>query len=76
MYRAISSHGNRGDAVQLGDLLAVLGGKGFIVSVEEGGHLKFRGCRHRFPQELKPFDFMLVRNYGQVAHRLDFTTYR
>src|SRR5215471_7424109 len=64
MYRPISSHGDRGDAVKLGDFVAIPGSKGFVVSVEEGGHLKLKGCRHRFLQ-----GFGATQSYARADRR-------
>jgi hypothetical protein len=40
MYRPVVSHGDREDAIKLGDLVAIEDGKGFVVSGEEGGYLE------------------------------------
>src|SRR6516164_7347658 len=64
MYRPISSHGDSGDAVKFGDFVAIPGSKGFVVSVEEGGHLKLKGCRHRFLQ-----GFGATQSYARADRR-------
>jgi hypothetical protein len=64
MYRPISSHGDRGDAVKFGDFVAIPSKKSFIVSVEEGGHLKLKGCRHRFLQV-----FGATQSYARADRR-------
>src|SRR5712675_100675 len=54
MYRPVSSHSDRGDAVKRSDLITIEAGKGFVVLVEEGGNLDFKRFRHRFPPSAIP----------------------
>src|SRR6266567_3637010 len=68
MYRPVSPHGDRGDAVKRSDLITIEGGKGFVVLVEEGGNLDFKRFRHRFPPRVVPFHIIVVHNDGQRCH--------
>jgi hypothetical protein len=52
MYRPVSPHGDRGDAVKGSDLITIEGGKSFVVLLEKGGNLDFKCFRHRFPPRL------------------------
>jgi hypothetical protein len=69
VYRPVSSHGDRGDTVERGDLIAIKGGKGIVVSIEERRHLGFKGRRHCFLASSGLGNFILCphETTGKVA---------
>src|SRR5258708_35153616 len=65
MYRPVSPHSDRGNAVKRSDLIAIEGGEGFVVLVKQGGYFDFKRFHHASPPDPLMFSLYTLAALGR-----------